>query len=106
MIMYEPHPKGILIEYKEIKQTSTGVYLPDGLQNFEMDDYNGDVIIAVGRDVVDYKVGDTVMFFPHSIPTSFAGKTSDKVSHKYQLFREADVCCKCITNVVEPVVNL
>ena len=51
MIMYEPHPKGILIEYKEATKTSTGVYLPDGMQNFELDDYNGDLIMAVGKDV-------------------------------------------------------
>jgi hypothetical protein len=42
------------------------------------------------------------MFFPHSIPTSFQGKTSDGVSHKYQMFREADICCKCIAAVIEP----
>ena len=102
MIMYEPHPKGILIEYKEATKTSTGVYLPDGMQNFELDDYNGDLIIAVGKDVELYKVGDTIMFFPHSIPTSFQGKTSDGVKHKYQMFREADICCKCIVNTIEP----
>ncbi len=102
MIMYEPHPKGILIEYKEAVKTASGVYLPQGMQNFELDEYNGDVIVAVGKDVELYKVGDTVMFFPHSIPTSFQGKTSDGVSHKYQMFREADICCKCIAAVIEP----
>jgi len=72
------------------------------MQNFELDEYNGDVIVAVGKDVELYKVGDTVMFFPHSIPTSFQGKTSDGVSHKYQMFREADICCKCINSAIEP----
>jgi hypothetical protein len=100
--MYEPHPKGIMIEYKEAVKTSSGVYLPQGMQNFELDEYNGDVIVATGKDVELYKVGDTVMFFPHSIPTSFQGKTSDGVSHKYQMFREADICCKCIAAVIEP----
>lgn len=106
MIMYEPHPKGILIEYKEIQQTSTGVYLPDGTQSYDLDEYNGDEIIAIGDEVNRYKAGDTVMFFPHSIPTSFQGKTSDGKSHKYQLFREADICCKCLTNPIEPATNL
>jgi len=106
MIMYEPHPKGILIEYKEAVKTSSGVYLPDGMQNFELDDYNGDQIIAIGDEVTRYKVGDTVMFFPHSIPTSFQGKDSDGVKHKYQMFREADICCKCLPNIIEPPVKM
>ena len=34
--------------------------------------------------------------------TSFQGKDSDGVKHKYQMFREADICCKCIVNTIEP----
>jgi co-chaperonin GroES (HSP10) len=94
MIMYEPHPKGILIEYKELEKTSTGVYLPNGTQTSDVEEYNGDVIIAVGKDVELYQPGDKVMFFPHSMPTSFEGKTHDGGKQKYQLFREADVACK------------
>jgi hypothetical protein len=96
MILYEPHPKGVLIEYKELEKTSTGVYLPDGTMPFDIEEYNGDIIIAIGSEVELYKVGDVVMFFPHSIPTSFQGKDSDGVKHKYQLFREADVACKVL----------
>ena len=96
MIMYEPHPKGILIEYKELEQTSTGVYLPNGVQTSDIEEYNGDIIIAVGNQVELYKVGDRVMFFPHSMPTSFEGKTDNGGKQKYQMFREADVCCKVL----------
>ena len=96
MIMYEPHPKGILIEYKELEQTSTGVYLPSGVQTSDVEEYNGDIIIAVGNQVELYKIGDRVMFFPHSMPTSFEGKTHDGGKQKYQMFREADVCCKVL----------
>ncbi len=96
MIMYEPHPKGILIEYKELEQTSTGVYLPNGVQTSDIEEYNGDVIVAVGNQVELYKVGDRVMFFPHSMPTSFEGKTDNGGKQKYQMFREADVCCKVL----------
>ena len=96
MIMYEPHPKGILIEYKELEQTSTGVYLPSGVQTSDIEEYNGDVIVAVGNQVELYKVGDRVMFFPHSMPTSFEGKTDNGGKQKYQMFREADVCCKVL----------
>ena len=96
MIMYEPHPKGILIEYKELEQTSTGVYLPNGVQTSDIEEYNGDVIVAVGNQVELYKVGERVMFFPHSMPTSFEGKTHDGGKQKYQMFREADVCCKVL----------
>ena len=96
MIMYEPHPKGILIEYKELEQTSTGVYLPSGVQTSDIEEYNGDIIIAVGNQVELYKVGDRVMFFPHSMPTSFEGKTNNGGKQKYQMFREADVCCKVL----------
>lgn len=96
MIMYEPHPKGILIEYKELEQTSTGVYLPSGVQTSDIEEYNGDIIIAVGNQVELYKVGDRVMFFPHSMPTSFEGKTDNGGKQKYQMFREADVCCKVL----------
>jgi GTPase SAR1 family protein len=96
MIMYEPHPKGILIEYKELEQTSTGVYLPSGVQTSDIEEYNGDVIVAVGNQVELYKVGERVMFFPHSMPTSFEGKTHDGGKQKYQMFREADVCCKVL----------
>ncbi len=96
MIMYEPHPKGILIEYKELEQTSTGVYLPNGVQTSDIEEYNGDVIVAVGSQVELYKVGDRVMFFPHSMPTSFEGKTDNGGKQKYQMFREADVCCKVL----------
>ena len=96
MIMYEPHPKGILIEYKELEQTSTGVYLPSGVQTSDIEEYNGDVIVAVGNQVELYKVGEKVMFFPHSMPTSFEGKTHDGGKQKYQMFREADVCCKVL----------
>jgi co-chaperonin GroES (HSP10) len=94
--MYEPHPKGILIEYKELEQTSTGVYLPNGVQTSDIEEYNGDVIVAVGNQVELYKVGDRVMFFPHSMPTSFEGKTDNGGKQKYQMFREADVCCKVL----------
>jgi co-chaperonin GroES (HSP10) len=94
--MYEPHPKGILIEYKELEQTSTGVYLPNGVQTSDIEEYNGDVIVAVGSQVELYKVGDRVMFFPHSMPTSFEGKTDNGGKQKYQMFREADVCCKVL----------
>jgi len=94
--MYEPHPKGILIEYKELEQTSTGVYLPSGVQTSDIEEYNGDVIVAVGNQVELYKVGEKVMFFPHSMPTSFEGKTHDGGKQKYQMFREADVCCKVL----------
>jgi co-chaperonin GroES (HSP10) len=94
--MYEPHPKGILIEYKELEQTSTGVYLPNGVQTSDIEEYNGDIIIAVGNQVELYKVGDRVMFFPHSMPTSFEGKTDNGGKQKYQMFREADVCCKVL----------
>ena len=96
MIMYEPHPKGILIEYKELEQTSTGVYLPSGVQTSDIEEYNGDIIIAVGNDVKLYQPGDKVMFFPHSMPTSFEGKTDNGGKQKYQMFREADVCCKVL----------
>jgi threonine dehydrogenase-like Zn-dependent dehydrogenase len=96
MIMYEPHPKGILIEYKELEQTSTGVYLPSGVQTSDIEEYNGDIIIAVGNDVKLYQPGDRVMFFPHSMPTSFEGKTDNGGKQKYQMFREADVCCKVL----------
>jgi threonine dehydrogenase-like Zn-dependent dehydrogenase len=96
MIMYEPHPKGILIEYKELEQTSTGVYLPNGVQTSDIEEYNGDIIIAVGNDVKLYQPGDRVMFFPHSMPTSFEGKTDNGGKQKYQMFREADVCCKVL----------
>ena len=96
MIMYEPHPKGILIEYKELEQTSTGVYLPNGVQTSDIEEYNGDVIVAVGNQVELYKIGDRVMFFPHSMPTSFEGKTDNGGKQKYQMFREADVCCKVL----------
>ena len=96
MIMYEPHPKGILIEYKELEQTSTGVYLPSGVQTSDIEEYNGDIIIAVGNDVKLYQPGDRVMFFPHSMPTSFEGKTNNGGKQKYQMFREADVCCKVL----------
>ena len=94
--MYEPHPKGILIEYKELEQTSTGVYLPNGVQTSDIEEYNGDVIVAVGNQVELYKIGDRVMFFPHSMPTSFEGKTDNGGKQKYQMFREADVCCKVL----------
>jgi co-chaperonin GroES (HSP10) len=94
--MYEPHPKGILIEYKELEQTSTGVYLPNGVQTSDIEEYNGDVIVAVGSQIELYKVGDRVMFFPHSMPTSFEGKTDNGGKQKYQMFREADVCCKVL----------
>ena len=97
MILYEPHPKGILIEYKELEQTSSGVYLPNGTQLQDLEEYNGDVLVAVGKDVENYKVGDTVMFFPHSMPTSFEGKTHNGGKQKYQLFREGDVCCKVLS---------
>ena len=47
------------------------------------------------------------MFFPHSIPTSFNLEDLDGKTHKYMLFREADVCCLIAPlEVVEPVVNL
>ena len=106
MIMYEPHPKGILIEYKELEQTSTGVYLPNGVQTSDIEEYNGDIIVAVGNQVELYKVGDRVMFFPHSMPTSFEGKTHTGDKQKYQMFREADVCCKVLNKSIEPPVNL
>lgn len=96
MIMYEPHPKGILIEYKELEQTSTGVYLPNGVQTSDIEEYNGDVIVAVGSEVKLYQPGDRVMFFPHSMPTSFEGKHPMGGKQKYQLFREADVACKVL----------
>lgn len=106
MILYEPHPKGILIEFKEIEQTSTGVYLPNGTQLQDLQEYNGDVIVAVGSEVKLYQPGDVVMFFPHSMPTSFEGNTVNGTKQKYQLFREADVCCKVLNKPIEPPVNL
>jgi co-chaperonin GroES (HSP10) len=93
-----PHVKGILIEFSEIEQTKSGVYLPDGTQKEDIQDYDGDVVIKVGKEVSICKEGDTVMFFPHSIPTSFNIEDFDGKKHKYMLFREADVAC-----VVEPL---
>lgn len=97
MIMYEPHPKGILIEYKELEQTASGVYLPNGTQVTDVAEYDGDTIVAVGKDITMYKPGDRVMFFPHSMPVSFEGKTVNNTKQRYQLFREADVCCKVLS---------
>jgi co-chaperonin GroES (HSP10) len=103
----KPHVKGILIEFSEIEKTESGVYLPSGTQKEDIEAYNGDVIIKVGDEVTVCKPGDTVMFFPHSIPTSFKLVDLDGKSHKYMLFREADVCCLIEPlSIIEPVVNL
>lgn len=102
-----PHAKGILIEFSEIEQTKSGVYLPSGTQKEDIAAYDGDNVIKVGSEVTICKPGDTVMFFPHSIPTSFSLEDLDGKTHKYMLFREADVCCLIEPlPVIEPPVNL
>jgi len=106
-IYYKPHRKGILIEYQEIEKTSSGIHLPEGTDIQTLEQYDGEVVVAVGEEVTFCKPGDTVLFFPNSIPTSFEGKTDTDKRAKYQLFREGDIAALVLPKeVIEPPTTL
>lgn len=96
MCKFEPIPKGIIAEYVDIDKTETGIYLPDGTKASDVEDYRGEVIIKVGKEVTEYKAGDRVHFFPYAQPSLIKDKEPNGTIRTYMFFRESDIMAKVI----------
>ena len=89
-IKYTPFSNGVLVEYIEPKkETESGILLPDTVEDRESltkSVYQGDVVIAIGPECKQVKVGQTAYFNLQVMPKPFQ---VDGV--KYMLFREGDI---------------
>lgn len=96
MCKFEPIAKGIIVEYVEVDKTETGIYLPDGTKASDIEDYKGEVILKVGREVYDFEAGDRVHFFPYAQPSLIKDREANGTIRTYMFFREADIMAKVI----------
>lgn len=94
MCKFEPIPKGIIVEYLEVDKTETGIYLPDGTKASDIEDYKGEVILKVGREVFDFQAGDRVHFFPYAEPSLIKDREPNGKVRTYMFFRESDIMAK------------
>ena len=96
MCKFEPIAKGIIAEYIEVDKTEAGIYLPDGTKSADIDNYKGEVIIKVGKEVTEYKAGDRVHFFPFAQPSLIKDKEPNGAIRTFMFFRESDIMAKVI----------
>jgi co-chaperonin GroES (HSP10) len=85
-----PIGNGVIVELQEQKETTEGgIYLPDTVEQKEdllKTTYEGDIVLAIGPDCKQVKVGDLAYF---NIQASF--KPCVLNGKKYLLYREGDI---------------
>jgi co-chaperonin GroES (HSP10) len=90
MINFTPIGNGVIVELHEQKETTPGgIILADTVENKEellKTSYEGDIVLAIGPDCKQVKVGDLAYF---NIQASF--KPCVINGKRYLLYREGDI---------------
>ena len=89
-VNFTPIGNGVVVELKEVEEkTAAGIYIPDTVEDKEnllKQVYEGDIVVAIGPDCKQVKVGDLAYM---NINASFKAFVIN--GKKYMLYREGDI---------------
>jgi chaperonin GroES len=80
-----PTKDRLIVEVKEEPEKIGSIYVPDNVKNKPKSKEGA--VLAVGPDVIEIKVGDTVIF------EKYSGSKVDILNDNILIINSSDVCC-------------